>query len=49
MVEPSLKHPGEVFVGTGGRGVFVRNVTSALADALLACEEEKNPRNFEKV
>jgi len=43
MVEPSLKHPGEVFVGTGGRGVFVRNVTSALADALLACED------FEKV
>jgi len=43
MVEPSLKHPGEVFVGTGGRGVFVRNVTSALADALLACGD------FEKV
>jgi hypothetical protein len=38
VIEASAKDVGVVYVGTGGRGLFGRNVTSTLAAALLACE-----------
>jgi hypothetical protein len=39
VIEPSRKDLGTVLVGTGGRGVFYRNVTKELQAALLSCED----------
>jgi hypothetical protein len=39
VLEASAKDVGVVYVGTGGRGLFERNVTAQLTTALLACEE----------
>ena len=39
-LEASAKEPGVLYVGTGGRGVFARNVSAELVAALLACEGE---------
>jgi hypothetical protein len=39
VLEASAAHPGTVFVGTGGRGVFTRDVSPALREMLLSCEE----------
>jgi hypothetical protein len=38
VLEASIKDPGIIYVGTGGRGAFVRNVTNDLVKALLECE-----------
>jgi len=38
-LEASAKEPGVLYVGTGGRGVFARDVSAVLRAALLACEE----------
>ena len=40
VLEASVKDPGVVYVGTGGRGAFMRNVTGDLVKALLGCEGE---------
>jgi hypothetical protein len=37
-LEASAKQPGVLYVGTGGRGVFARDVSAELVAALLACE-----------
>lgn len=37
VLEPSLKEPGVLYVGTGGRGGYFRNVTEDLVKALLEC------------
>ena len=37
-LEASAKEPGVLYVGTGGRGVFARDVSAELVAALLACE-----------
>jgi len=37
-LEASAKEPGVLYVGTGGRGIFARNVAADLVAALLACE-----------
>eukprot|EP00040_Diaphanoeca_grandis_P027314 m.155105 g.155105 ORF g.155105 m.155105 type:complete len:827 (+) comp30924_c0_seq6:1734-4214(+) len=39
VLEASAKDVGVIYVGTGGRGVFSRNVTAELMNALLACEQ----------
>ena len=39
VLEASVKDPGVVYVGTGGRGAFMRNVTEDLVKALLECED----------
>ena len=41
VIEPSSKDIGTVFIGTGGRGIFYRNVTADLQAALLACEGDQ--------
>jgi hypothetical protein len=38
VLEASAQHPGTIMVGTGGRGIFERNVTAQIAAALLECE-----------
>ena len=38
IIEASAAEPGVVFVGTGGRGAFWRDVSGVLESALLACE-----------
>lgn len=38
VLEASAKDAGVLFVGTGGRGAFVRDVSADLRAALLACE-----------
>ena len=39
VLEASLSQPGTLYVGTGGRGAFVRDVAAELRAALLACED----------
>ena len=39
ILSASASEPGVVYVGTGGRGAFWRDVSGVLGDALLACEK----------
>jgi len=41
VLEASAKDVGTLFVGTGGRGAFWRDVSADLRAALLACEDEE--------
>jgi hypothetical protein len=37
VLEASAKTPGVIYVGTGGRGAFVRDVSPEIVAALLSC------------
>lgn len=39
VLQASAAEPGVIYVGTGGRGAFWRDVSGLLQSALLACED----------